>query len=258
MCEKALEKGLAKDDEAIARQLLIGALYERAGRMCQPIMLGAPSLNPKLKEMRDRVLPDLEKILKHDRPVRAGPSADRPAPDARGGRCTACTGVGGPGDRVLDGRPQDAGRSVWCCAAGCRARPPTRWPISPGRGTRSRTIPTSGRPARRTILRHGDVAKAVSDFNSLMERDSDNMLTRLGVAEELIKAQQYDEALKHINRIIEKKPTALAYTLRSQLWTQQEKLDEAVKDLDEAAKLDPDDLGSGADACPAVSRGGTQ
>ena len=31
--------------------------------------------------------------------------------------------------------------------------------------------------------------------------------------------------------------------MRAQLWTQQEKLDEAVKDLDEAAKLDPDDLG---------------
>ncbi len=37
LCEKAIEKGLAKDDEAIARQLLTGALYQRASQMCQPL-----------------------------------------------------------------------------------------------------------------------------------------------------------------------------------------------------------------------------
>ena len=45
-------------------------------------------------------------------------------------------------------------------------------------------------------LQHGEVEKAVSDFNSLLDKDSDNMLTRLAVAEELIKVEQYDEALE--------------------------------------------------------------
>jgi tetratricopeptide (TPR) repeat protein len=67
-------------------------------------------------------------------------------------------------------------------------------------------------------------------------------LARLAVADALIGMEQYDEALKHINLVIERKPSALAYTLRARLWTQQEKLDEAVKDLDEAAKLEPTDL----------------
>lgn len=66
LCEKALEKGLAKDDEAIARKLLTGALYERAKQMCRPVTLGVPVAGPQLKELRERVLPDLEKILKYN------------------------------------------------------------------------------------------------------------------------------------------------------------------------------------------------
>ena len=92
-------------------------------------------------------------------------------------------------------------------------------------------------------LRHQEVQKAVDDFKGLIEQDPDNLLARLAVAEALVGVGQFDEALKQINLVIEKKPSALAYTLRARLWTQQEKLDEAVKDLDEAAKLEPADLG---------------
>ena len=65
LCEKALEKGLGKEDEAFAKQLLTGSLYQRATQICQPL-LRAPMLTPDLKELRNRVLPDLEKITKYD------------------------------------------------------------------------------------------------------------------------------------------------------------------------------------------------
>jgi tetratricopeptide (TPR) repeat protein len=92
-------------------------------------------------------------------------------------------------------------------------------------------------------LQRGDVAAALRDFDSLLERDSDNWLARLAVAEALMNAQAYDDALRQLNLVIEQKPTPLAYTLRARLWTQQENLEEAVRDLDEATKLDPNDLG---------------
>ncbi|MHB8867033.1 MAG: hypothetical protein ACYC6N_32120, partial [Pirellulaceae bacterium] len=65
LCETAIEKGLGEEDKAFAKQLLIGALYQRAAQICQPI-LRAPLLTPDVKAMRDRVLADLEKILKYD------------------------------------------------------------------------------------------------------------------------------------------------------------------------------------------------
>ncbi len=61
--------------------------------------------------------------------------------------------------------------------------------------------------------------KAIDDFNSLIEQDRDNLLIRLAVAEALVEVEQFEEALKQINLVIEKEPTALAYTLRAQLWT---------------------------------------
>ena len=42
LCEKALEKGLGKEDEAIARQLLTGALYQRASTDVPAASCSAP------------------------------------------------------------------------------------------------------------------------------------------------------------------------------------------------------------------------
>jgi tetratricopeptide (TPR) repeat protein len=242
LCEKALEKGLAKDDDVIARQLLTGALYERAGRMCQPIMLSAPVMSAKLKEMRDRVMPDLEKILKYD--SQFGPAhlliAQLQALDG-GDAQRARESV----DRAVGLLAEDHKLLAEALVLRSQLPGPTADPLADlNRAVELAPDDAEVWQARAMYyMRHGQIDKAVSDFNGLVERDSDNMMTRLGVAEQLIKVQQYDEALKHLKVVIDQKPSALAYTLRAQLWTQQEKLDEAVKDLDEAVKLDPDDLG---------------
>jgi tetratricopeptide (TPR) repeat protein len=242
LCEKALEKGLAKEDEAFARQLLTGALYERASQMCQPIVLRAPVMDQQLKELRERVMPDLEKIIKHN--GQFGPAhlliaqlQTLEGGDAQRARESV--------DRAIECLTDD--HKMLVDALLLRSGLPTT--VADPLADLKRAVelapdnPDVWQARAMYYLRRGEVEKAVSDFNSLLDKDSDNMLTRLAVAEALIKVEQYDEALKHINLVIEKKPSSLAYTLRAQLWTRQEKLDDAVKDLDEAAKLAPDDLG---------------
>ncbi|MHB8970446.1 MAG: tetratricopeptide repeat protein [Pirellulaceae bacterium] len=240
LCEKAIEKGLGQEDEAFAKQLLTGALYQRAERICQPLV-HAPVMTPDLKKMRDLVMPDLEKIIKYDE--KFGPAHLRIA------QLYALDG----GD--LQKTRQAVDRAVDCLqsdnkmlAEALLLRSPLQESDVQQLADCDRAIeldpanPDTWQTRAMYHLRHGDMPKAVSDFNSLIEQDPDNLLVRLAVAEALIGMELYDEALKHINLVIEKKPSALAYTLRARLWTQQEKLDEAVKDLDEAAKLEPTDL----------------
>ena len=242
LCEQALDKGLTKDDEVIARQLLIGALYERAGRMSQPILFSAPPMNDKLKEMRDRVMPDLERILKHDPQFGPAHLLTAQLELLEGGDVHRARQAV---DRAVEHLQDD--HKLLAEALILRGHLPgaTQDPLADlNRAVELAPDDADVWQARALYyLQHGQVEQAVSDWNSLVERDPDNSLMRLGVAEQLIKVAQYDEALKHIDRVLEKQPTTLAYTLRAQLWTQQEKYDEAVRDLSEAIKLTPDDLG---------------
>ncbi len=205
LCEKALEKGLAKEDEAFARQLLTGALYERAGQMCQPIVLRVPVMNQQLKELRERVMPDLEKIIKHD--GQFGPAHLLIA--------QLQTLEGGDAQRARE----SVDRAIECLtddhkmlAEALLLRSALPATVADPLADLNRAVelapdnPDVWRARAMYYLQHGEMEKAVSDFNSLIEQDSDNMLTRLAVAEELIKVEQYDEALKHINLVIEKKP----------------------------------------------------
>ncbi len=91
-------------------------------------------------------------------------------------------------------------------------------------------------------LSRGEVQKAIDDFNSLLAKNSDNVMARLAISEALLNVNQVDEALKHVDYVIEHSPNVVAYTLRAQIWTHQNKLDKAVEDIDQAMKLAPHDL----------------
>jgi len=242
LCEAAIEKGLAPDDAAIARQLLAGALYERASQVCRVLKLGVPATAEQVKELRGHVMPDLEKILKHN--PQFGPAHLLIAQlqaleggDAERARKSADEAV----ERLADNHPLLAEALV--LRSGLQSVP------ADALADLNRAVELA--PDRSEVwqaralyeLQQGNVEKAMADFNQLIEKNDENMLVRLAVAEALIKAGQRDEALNQINFVLEKEPSVLAYTLRAQVRTMEERLDEAVKDLDEAVKLDPDDLG---------------
>ncbi len=91
-------------------------------------------------------------------------------------------------------------------------------------------------------LTRKEFKKAVEDFNQLLEQDEENVTIRLTVAEALINLEQYEEALKHIDRSLEQQPTSTAYTLRAQANALQDKVDQALEDLDQAIKLEARDF----------------
>ncbi len=242
LCEKALQKGLAADEQVLARQLLAGALYERATRLCRPVTLGVPLGGQAAQEVRARALPDLEKILRHN--PQFGPAhlliaqlQSLEGGDAQQARKSVDLAI----EYLADNHPLLADALLF------RSRlqsAPEDALADLNRAVELNPDDPAVWQARAVhYLAQGDTERAVHDLNSLIEKNSGNMLLRLFAADLLIKADQCDEALRYINQAIDKEPTAQAYGLRAQLWAAQRKYDEAIKDLDEAIKLDPDDLG---------------
>ncbi|MCU0958497.1 MAG: tetratricopeptide repeat protein [Pirellulaceae bacterium] len=241
LCEQAIQKGLSKEDEAFARQLLIGSLYQRAEQIMQPLVR-APMMTPELRELRQRVVADLEKIIGLD--ARFGPAHLRLAQL-----------------QVLDAEDLPRARDTVDQAVKCLADDKKllaealllRGGLQPDQVQQladfSRAVeldpdnPDVWQARAMYYLQQNQVDQAIADFNSLLARDEDNWLARLAVADALISARAFDQALEQLNQVIAQKPTPLAYTLRARLWTQQGKLAEAVQDLDAAAKLDPNDMG---------------
>ena len=241
LCEKAIEKGLGKENEVLARQLLVGSLFQRAEQVCEPL-IQSPVMTDEGKELRDRILPDLEKIVKYD--DKFGPAhlllAELYSLD---------------GNQIQQAR-QAVDRAIECLkkdepqrlASAYVLRSHTQEDAKLQLADCTRAIeldpsnPEAWQARALCYLRQGDTPKAIADFNSLIEQDPENLLIRLAVASALAELDQMDEAMKQINLTIEKQPSAEAHMLRARLWVHQEKIAEAIKDLDEAITLAPDDL----------------
>ncbi len=241
LCEQAINKGLTADDEAFAKKLLTGALYQRAEPQCQ-LLLQTPQLSPALQERRKSTLADLRKILKYDEKFgQAYLMIAQLEGLAEGDRQQARQAV----EQAVTLLSED--EKSLAAALVLRGR------LSESDDTRQADFdraveldpenPVVWQARALYHLSRGEAQKAVEDFNQLLAKDSDNVMARLAVAEALLTVDQVEEALKHVNLIIQRDPNVIAYTLRAQIWTLENRLDKAIEDIDEALKLAPDDLG---------------
>ena len=65
------------------------------------------------------------------------------------------------------------------------------------------------------------------------------------LAEALANIEKFDEALKHVDKVIATNPKSpLGYNLRARIRILQDKLDDAITDLNEVLKLDPNNVGA--------------
>ncbi len=241
LCEQAIKKGLNPDDEAFAKKLLTGALYQRAQPQCQ-LLLQTPQLSPALQERRKSTLADLRKILQYDDKFgQAYLMIAQLEQLAEGDREQARQAV----DRAVELLSDD--KKSLAEALVMRGR--LRESDEERQTDFDRAIeldpenPAVWQARALYFLSRGEVNKAVEDFNKLLAKDSDNVMARLAIAESLLNVNQVDEALKHVNHVIEHDPNVIAFTLRAQIWTHESKLDKAVEDIDQALKLAPNDLG---------------
>ncbi|MFW6171572.1 MAG: tetratricopeptide repeat protein, partial [Planctomycetota bacterium] len=242
LCEEAIEKGLDPKDERFAIQLLTGTLYKRLRPQVRFLVEATRlmPLNPKLEERRQSLLSDLRTILEHD------------ATFGRAYLLMAQLQAIGEGDRQK--ARQSIKRAIELLEndrEGMAKALLVRGQLQEDEKARRRDFdravelnpdsPTVWRTRALYFLKEGRVEDAISDFKTLLEKDEDNVLARLAIAEALLKLDKIDEAMEQLDEAIENKPNVLAYKLRAQLWTIQEEFDKALKDVEQAIELEPKD-----------------
>ncbi len=240
LCEQAIKKGLNADDEAFAVRLHTGAIYQRVRRQVE-LLAQARQLPPELLERRKRLLADLRRILKYNDKFGQAYLMIAQLEGVKGGdRKEARKAIDHAIERLEDNKVSLA--EALLVRGQLQETEKDRLADFDRAVELNPDSPAVWQTRAFYYLLQGQVDKALADFNSLLEKDESNLLARLAIADTLLKMDKVDEAMKHVDRVIEEKPNVIALKLRAQLWTVKERLDKALEDVDQALKMSPTDL----------------
>ncbi len=243
LAESALEKGLDKDQEQFAKQMLAAALYQHANRSAESI-IERGRRNPRAGAIRTQALKDLEKAKKYDPTLPDIFLLEARLQATQGGDLKAAAAAASEAIKLLTGKDdakqlskayilraqltEDADRKLADFDAAVDADP-------------SNT--DAGQALALLYIQKGENEKAVATLQKLLERDADNPTLLAALAEALTDLRKYDEALKYCDGVIKQAPrTTIGYNLRARVKVMKEDIDGALKDLDEALSINGNDL----------------
>ena len=237
-CEEAIKAGLDKENEKFARQLMAATLYQYVSNVCGPIIKGERA-DASWPRRRAIAMPVLQKILEVD--------------DEFGDALLLTARLEMfPGGNVERSRQMlDKAMVVFkeeneklAEALVLKARLETD--NQKKRGSLDRAIKldpsnTDAWQARALVqLRTGDFEQAVKDLETLLERDKDNYVALLALAEAMANLKKTEEAIELAGRAIKLEADApQAYELRARIYVLTNAMDLALVDVNKALHLLP-------------------
>ena len=247
LAESALEKGLSKDQQDFAKQLLGATLYQHANRSVESLLQrqrGQGGGRERLDTIRSQALKDLEKAKRYDptlvdvylleAKLQALPRGDlKAAATAASEAIKVLTAKDDPKElsRAYVLRAQlteDKDRKLGDFESAVKADPSNA---------------EAGLAVALLYDENGDHEKAAAALQKVLERHPDNVNVMASLAEQLTDLKKFDEALKYCDDIIKQAPRATAgYNLRARVRVMKDDVPGAIKDLDEALAINGNDL----------------
>jgi tetratricopeptide (TPR) repeat protein len=243
LAESALAKGLDKSQAEFANKLLASTYYQHANRTADSLF-ERRRRDSRTSTLRDQALKDLEKAKKHDptlsdiylleAKLHAVPPSDLKAAAAAASEAiTLLTARDDPKQLskayVLRAQlTEDRERKQSDFEAAVKADPSNA---------------EAGQELAVLYAQSGDTEKAVTTLERLLERDADNANLMAALARALTELKKYDEALKYCDDVIKQAPqSSVGYNLRARVKALKDDVAGAIKDLDEALKINAKDL----------------
>lgn len=241
LAESAIKKGLDKGQEEFAHKLAAATLYQHAERSAKAVL--EPPRNFQWQLVRQVALKNLDKAKKHDPKL----------PDIY-------LLIARLHAEVQDGDEKLAKENIDEAIKLLKDNPPE---LSKAYILRGRMVddmdaklenfdlavkadPKNVQALQgRAILysEKGENDKAVADLTALLTADGNNQLALEAISSVLSKLQKYDDALKHIEKLITLGPMqAKGYLLRAGLYAMKEDEKKALDDLNKALELEPRNL----------------
>jgi tetratricopeptide (TPR) repeat protein len=240
-CESALQKGLDTENQQFAKQLLSSTLYQHANQLCLPIFEQSPP-DRRWPLLRQFAMKDLDRVVELDPNMgEAHLLIARLATLPQGDRNRGLEAAGKAVKLLQKDKRQLA--TAFVIRAQLRDNAEDRLEDY-GRAIDADPSNTAAWQARAlTFMAQGNLEKAIDDLNATLEQHGDNIGAHLALAEALTNLEKYDEAMTHVEKVVQLQPeAAMAYTLRARLHVIKEDVKAALADLNKALELDPTDL----------------
>ena len=104
--------------------------------------------------------------------------------------------------------------------------------------------------------RHGNLEKARTIFEGLVELDPDSAAAHAALGALLTRTEQFPEALEHLDLAVELDPSEIApYVNRAEILIRQGRAEAAVENLKKAVALDPEEKDPAANRARAMALG---
>lgn len=241
LCESALQKGLDEANTEFANKLMTATLFQHASRLCGPILEQSPP-DRRWPVLRQFAMRDLEKVVKLDPKFgEAHVLICRLSVLPGGDRARAVKAA----SAAIDAFEEDATKKAAALVLRAQLREKTEARLEDYSQAidldASSVDAWQGRAL--TYMEQGEFDKAIADFNSLIEKNENNVAAHLAMGEALTNMEKFDEASKHVEKAIELKPdSSLGYTLRARLHLIKEDPKAALADLDKALSVQPRDI----------------
>ena len=240
LCEEAIQKGLDKENDGFARQLMSSALFDRASRLCAPALTTPP--DQRWPAMRDLAMADLDRLLKYN--PRFGDAlvlVTRLQTLPGGDRQKAISSAKLALDVFADDKEKLA--AVYVLRS--------RLQDDPGKRLADLNKAIELDPENAEVLQQrafsliqsGKMDEAVADLRALLKKNPENIVVAAALVEYLGRNDQQKEALEIANEAVKRQPKDIrVYQIRSRLHLLLEDTDKAIADLDKALEIEPRSL----------------
>ncbi len=243
LAESALKKGLDKGQEEFARQILAATLYQHANRLSAAIFEQTPP-SPRWPLVRQFALKDLEKAKGHDPKLPDVYLLEAKLQILPGGDEKAAMTAIDEAVKLLKAADEVQQLAKALVLRAAMTEDLDKKLADFDAAVKADSDNHEAWQGRALVyLEKGDSEKAIADLTRLVEKDADNPAAIAALAEALTNLKKYDEALKYCEKVIELAPkSTLGYNLRARIQIMKDDLKGAIKDLDEALKIDANDL----------------
>jgi len=237
-CEEAIKKGLDKENEKFARQLMTSTLYQYVSRVCEPI-LENDRPDPSWRQRRAAAMPLLKKILEVDDTfgdalILTARLEMFPGGDVKRSRQML--------DKAVIVFKEDNEKLSAALVLLARLETDSQKKMEVlDRAIKLDPSNTDAWQSRALVqLRGGKFEQAVQDLEALLKKDKDNYLAMLALAEAMANLKKTDEAIELAGRAIKLEPEVpQAYELRARIHVLTSAMDLALADVNQALHLQP-------------------
>ena len=238
LLKSALEKGLDDENAAFAKQMLAGIALDRGKAIAQQMFSRPRSGN--LQQLRNDALESLRTATTNDPSLAEAHLLIARLEALPGGSRERAREAADSAIEALQDAPVDQSEAYMLRAM--MEQDPEKQLADVNKAIELNDKNTDAYQARSMLyFRDGKVDEAVQDLKHLLELDPTNTRVTATAVRALTEMDRLDEAMKILDDGLKAKPEAALYILRAAILQSEEKIDEALLDLNKAIELAPKD-----------------